>query len=103
MKFVIDAAWVDGAPRLQLLDTDTGAVRLEWSLALLRRVRSTGTYRNEAVSEHAQERMNRLIKNLFLLACTEEMAGAARRAQLFGDTGDALVASRKTSKNKGSR
>lgn len=85
MKFLVDAKLLNGQPMLRILDADTGAVRLEWSLVRTQQMLRDGEIKPEEFLRPELYGMNLLVKNLFLLACLEDSRSMARDQQQISD------------------
>ncbi len=74
MKYIVDARFENGKPRLRLLDGMTGAVRLEWALTRVDEMLREGEIPREDFLHPERYGMQLLVKNLFLLGCLESMS-----------------------------
>lgn len=73
MRYVVEAKYTKGQPRLRVLDADSRTVRLEWSLVKVREMLAAGEIPEHDFLQPQRYGMNLLLKNLFLLACAEEL------------------------------
>jgi|GEM_PF-3067710 len=73
MKYVVDARFENGIPRLRVLDAETGTVHLEWSLTRVNKMLEEGEIPPEDFLHPKRYGMNLLLKNLFLLSCIESI------------------------------
>ncbi len=73
MKYVIDAKIEKGQPRLRVLDADTGAVHMEWSLTRVNKMLEEGEIPPKDFLHPERYGMKLLIRNLFLLSCIESI------------------------------
>ncbi len=73
MKYVIDAKIEKGQPRLRVLDADTGAVHMEWSLTRVNKMLEEGEIPQKDFLHPERYGMKLLIRNLFLLSCIESL------------------------------
>lgn len=74
MKYIVDARFENGKPRLRLLDGATGEVRLEWALTRVNEMLQEGEIPREDFLHPERYGMQLLVKNLFLLSCLESMS-----------------------------
>ena len=74
MKYVVDARFENGKPRLRVLDAETGTVHLEWSLTRVNKMLDEGEIPPEDFLHPERYGMNLLLKNLFLLSCIESFS-----------------------------
>ncbi len=73
MRYVVEARYINSQPRLRVLDADSRTVYLEWSLTKVQEMLDSGEIEQDEFLKPERYGMNLLVKNLFLLACVENM------------------------------
>ena len=79
MKFWVDARFVNGKPHLRVVDLDSGRVRLDWGLVKTREMLDSGQIPRDVFLKPERYGMQLLVRNLFLLACTEDKEMESRQ------------------------
>lgn len=74
MRYVVNAGFCDGKPRLRVVDATSGEVRVEWFLEKSRDpVQEDATALPETCPGEQHNGMQSLLKNLFLIACRDDL------------------------------
>jgi hypothetical protein len=73
MRYVVEARYINNQPRLRVLDADRNTVCLEWNMQIVEAMLETGEIKRDDFLKPERYGMKLLVKNLFLLACTEKM------------------------------
>lgn len=74
MRYVVEAGFCNGKPRLRVVDADSGEVRVEWFLEPSRDPvrKDTAAFPQTRPAEQ-HNGMQSLLKNLFLIACSDDL------------------------------
>ena len=72
MSFSVQTRWVNGVPHLQLREADTGRIRMQWQLVRTRDA-AGGSRMMRTATEECSVTLASLIRQLFLIACTEDL------------------------------
>jgi hypothetical protein len=89
MSFSIQTRWVNGVPHLQLRESDTGVLRMQWQLVRTWDTVGADRILNAAAPETTLT-LAALTRQLFLVACTEDL-GRSRPFALYAAVEKRLV------------
>jgi len=73
MQYVVSASLQNGKPQLRVVDLETGRVRICWKLEKIQEMFESGEIKREEFLQPQKYGMNLLLKNLFLIACNQNL------------------------------
>ncbi|MDX1519532.1 MAG: hypothetical protein R3318_05370 [Gammaproteobacteria bacterium] len=73
MHYVVKASLNNGIPQLSVIDLATGRVRLCWRLEKIQEMFDRGEILQEEFLQPEKYGMKLLLRNLFLIACAQEL------------------------------
>lgn len=73
MLYVVNARLVNGSPELRIINPHTGHVRMRWRMEKIEEMFESGEIRREEFLQPEKYGMKLLLKNLFLIACSESL------------------------------
>jgi hypothetical protein len=82
MELWIDAQFVDGRPHLQVVDLETGRVKIDWGLVWTRELLESDRIPAESFLRPERHGMRLLVRNLFLPGCAYAPADGPEREKV---------------------
>lgn len=73
MHYVVNASLVNGIPQLSVIDLQSGQIRLRWKMEKIQEMFDSGEIKREEFLQPDKYGMNLLLKNLFLIACAQDL------------------------------
>ncbi len=80
MQYVIEARLENGEPELSVIDRLSGHVKLRWRLERIHEMFDSGEIKREEFLQPEKYGMQLLLKNLFLIACAQNLEACETRA-----------------------
>ena len=73
MQYIVSANLKNGVPQLSVINAVTSRVCIRWKLEKIKEMFETGEIKQDEFLQPEKYGMNLLIKNLFLISCSQEL------------------------------